>query len=895
MSSSSTSSRRDLLALIALALLCFAPSLRNGFIWDDDQYVTENVQLRSPQGLASIWLEPGSAEHSFGQYYPLVHTSFWIEHQLWGNAPLGYHAVNLLLHALGAVLLWRLLRRLELPGAWLAAALFAVHPVQVESVAWITERKNVLSGALAFASALTFLTWAGMDARRPAAAGRARWWLLSFALFVAALLAKTVTAAVPAALLLLLWWKRGRVTRRELAALLPFLLVGLALGLLTAQLERTVVHATGPEWELSALQRTLIAGRALWFYAGKLAWPAGLAFIYSRWDVGPGAALGWIALLSALALAAALWLARRRLGRGPLVAVLIFGGTLLPALGFVNVFPMRYAFVADHFQYLACTALLALAAAGLAQAGRGFSPRARAAGAAALLLLLAGISWQRQAAYRDAETLWRDTVRRTPDAWMAWNNLGLEAARQGRLDEALLDFEESLRLHPRHQQAETNLGFANLQLGRLEDAIAHYERALQLDPRFARAHADLGLALARAGRWEEASPHLQQALLLQPDDAELHRNLGLALAMQDRLQEAIAHHERALELQPDLAEAHADLGQALLRAGRRDEALAHWRRALELDPHNASALLSLGQEQLKAGELPEAIESCERALESQPESAAAHFALGVALGLSGRLPEALPHYERAVELQPGFPEAHYNLALALGEVGRREEAIEQDRLALEARPDWIEARVNLGQALLATGRFEEAATELQAALRLDPDVPETRFLLGTTLAQTGRISEAIAEYEAGLELRPTDVYGQLRLGQLLLSTGDARAALARFDEAVRLDADCAPALDAAARLRATSPEPALRDGEQALRLAQRACELTERRQVGPLDTLAAAFAETGRWEEAVGAAEEALVLARTAGPGANVTPLAEHLRLYESRSVLRETPGAAAR
>ncbi|MDM7913692.1 MAG: O-GlcNAc transferase, partial [Candidatus Eisenbacteria bacterium] len=354
--------------IVAGTLLAYAPAMRAGFLWDDDDHVTENVALRSLGGLARIWLEPGATP----QYYPLVHTSFWIEYHLWGTSPLGYHLVNVLLHVTVALLFGLALSRLSVPGAWWAAAFFALHPVHVETVAWITERKNLLSALFYLLALLAWLRGHPIGENKPLAGGGTASssahpgsWILAFVFFLASLLTKTVTASFPVAILLLHWWKEGRIGRRLLASLAPFFVAGFLLGLQTVSIERRIVGAQGEEWNLSPLARTAIAGRALWFYLAKLIAPVRLSFIYPRWDVE---SLRWIATLAPLAFAAtiaALWFLRRRIGRGPLVACLFFAGTLFPALGFFDVYPFRYSFVADHFQYHASLGAIAFAAAAL--------------------------------------------------------------------------------------------------------------------------------------------------------------------------------------------------------------------------------------------------------------------------------------------------------------------------------------------------------------------------------------------------------------------------------------------------------------------------------------------------------------------------------------------------
>ena len=315
------------LLLVGLTAGAYIPAMSGGFIWDDDDYVQDNLTLRSLEGLGQIWFQPGATR----QYYPLVHTTYWLEYRLWGLDPTGYHVVNVILHALSAVLVWRLLIRLKVSGAWAAAALFALHPVHVESVAWITERKNALSGAFYLGAAWAYLRYEEAHSPR-------LYWAALF-LFAAALLSKTVTCTLPAALLLVLWWKGQTPMRRTAVALVPFFALGAAMSGMTVWMEKHSVGAWGPEWDLSLVERGLIAGRALWFYAAKLLVPLNLTFIYPRWAIDATAVWQYLYPIGALGVGALLWAFRERLGRGPLTGVLFFAGTLTPALGFFQLLP----------------------------------------------------------------------------------------------------------------------------------------------------------------------------------------------------------------------------------------------------------------------------------------------------------------------------------------------------------------------------------------------------------------------------------------------------------------------------------------------------------------------------------------------------------------------------
>lgn len=599
--------RNGLLAagLVLLTIAAYHPASQGGFIWDDEAYVLENANLRTWEGLGRIWLEPRSSP----QYYPLVFTSLWLDFQAHGLRPFGYHLVNILLHAAAALLAWRVLAALAVPGAWIAAALFAVHPVHVESVAWITERKNVLSGVFYLASALAYLRFAGKPAR-----GRAAAYALSLLLFVAALLSKTVTCSLPAALALVLWWKRGRLAARDLLPLAPFFALGLAAGLTTAWLERVHVGALGAEWHLSFVDRALIAGRALAFYLGKLAWPHPLVFMYPRWDA-IGAAWWYLFPAAILATVVLLWRRREAWGRGPLVAALFFGGTLFPALGFFNLYPMRYTFVADHYPYLASLGPLALAGAGLARLGG----RSAASAAAAVLLAFGALTWNRGHVYRNAETLWRDTVAKNPASWMAHNNLGLLLAASGRVGEAIARYEAALALRPASPETLTNLGLALAVLGRADEGIARHRAALALDPDYADAWNNLGITLAQRGELAEGVRALGKAIALKPRFPDAYMNLGHAHLMAGRVAEAAESYRRALQLAPHSAEAAnnlawlmATVSDARVRDPGKAVLLAEW-ACTQSGYREAGHLDTLAAAYAAAGRFKEAVVIAERA------------------------------------------------------------------------------------------------------------------------------------------------------------------------------------------------------------------------------------------------------------------------------------------
>jgi tetratricopeptide (TPR) repeat protein len=600
-------------------LLAYWPALQGALLWDDDHHVTR-PELQSLHGLWRIWFHLGATQ----QYYPLLHTAFWLEHRMWGDAALGYHLTNVALHAASACLVAVIVRRLSLPGAWLAGLVFALHPVCVESVAWISEQKSTLSGLFYLAAALAYLHF---DQSR-----RRRLYFLATGLFAMALLSKSVTATLPAALLVVFWLQRGRLDfRRDALPLLPWFALGIPAGLFTAWVEKTFIGAEGSAYDLTVAQRLLLAGRAVWFYASKLIWPVNLTFSYPRWKLDPAAWWQYLYPAGVVALGVVLWLVARR-ARGPLAGFLVFVGTLFPALGFMNVFPFRFSWVADHFQYLASLGIIVPLASVVAVKAEKLGPgKLRVAAIPALLLAILGVlTWRQSGAYRDDQTLYRATLARNPDSWLAHHNLGAILVRiPGRAEEAIVESRAELRLEPGNAQSHYSLGNALAASGipdRLPEAIAEFQAALRIRPDFPGAHNNLGNAFARMpGRLTDAVAEFRAALRSSPDLAATHANLGNVLADLGRLPEAVAEFEAALKIRPDVADFYYDLGIALSQM---------------------------------PGRLPDGIAAFQAALRIKPGDAETHFALGTALARTpGGLPGAMAELETTLRIRPDFEAA----------------------------------------------------------------------------------------------------------------------------------------------------------------------------------------------------------------------------------------------
>lgn len=580
------------LLLVVLTFIAYAPLFTSpgGWLWDDAGHVTK-ASLQTLSGLQRIWFNIGATQ----QYYPVVHSAFWLESHLFGTAnPMPYHAVSVLLHASSAFLFFRILRTLALPGAIAGALIFALHPVHVESVAWASELKNTLSCVFFLGAALAYLRF---DVTR---AMRALW--LALALFVLAILSKSVTATLPVALLVVVWWRRGGLEwRRDVRPLLPMILAGLAAGLMTVWFERMLIGAEGAEFELSFVERALIAGRVVWFYAVSLLWPAGMSFNYVRWPVSQAIWWQYLFPLGVIAVLGALW--RLRL-RGALAGVLVFCIVLGPVLGFVNVYPFRFSFVADHFQYHASVAVIALIAVALARiaAWRSAGPAAIRAGLGSLCVILIALTMPVAARYLDGPTLYQATIRDNPDSWLAHNNLAALylTGPAPNLPAAVTHARAALRLFPHYAEARYNLAVALDDSNDTAGAIQEYRRLLdqlgtQTDFRLRRAStsARLGFALARTGRPGEATAYLREATRLDPGEPMPFVNLGVALLEQRQIQEAQDALEQAVRLDPSMVDAHYNLGAAYLAGGRPLEAVRAYEAALRLrpgDPQTAAAL-----------------------------------------------------------------------------------------------------------------------------------------------------------------------------------------------------------------------------------------------------------------------------------------------------------------
>jgi tetratricopeptide (TPR) repeat protein len=639
--------------LMVITFAAYVPALRGGFVFDDDSLIVHNRMLHDSDGLHRLWFTTEAPD-----YWPLTSTLWWLEWRTWSNHALGYHVVSVLLHALNAILVWLILRRLKIPGAWLAGLVFAIHPVNVATVAWISEQKNILSMLF---YAVTILLYLRFDENN-------RWhsYALSVAAFLLALLSKSGVVMLPVVLLLCVWWLHGRLQRQDVLRAIPFLAFSLASGLATIWFQHNRAMQPHSMPTAGAATRFTAAGWTPWFYLYKALLPVNLTVIYPKWVIDPSS---WVSYLPGIILLAGLtlsWWKRATWGRPLFFSLAYFLVVLFPVLGFFDQSFHRYSLVADHWQYYSIIGVIALVVAGGGKICHRINAQGRSTGvvaSVALLLVLGAGTWSRSGVYANEETLWRDNVTKNPNAWLAHSNLGDALSQAGSFTEAIGQYEEALRINPEYAEAHSNLGVVLVREGKVAEAIKQYEEALQINPDFPGARCNLGIAIQQTGR----------------------------------IPEAMAQYQQAVRISPDYPGAHYDLGNVLLQIGRVPEAIEQYEQELHIDPENADVYNNLGKALLASGRTMEAIKHFERALQINTSFAEAHNNLGAALLRLGKHDDAIAHYEKALQLRPDYVDAHFNLGLALEKTGRLSEAIEQYQQTLQLRPDFIPASTALAR------------------------------------------------------------------------------------------------------------------------------------------------------------------------------------------------------
>ncbi len=593
--------------LLVVVLAAYQPAWHGGYL-PDDKITIQRRDLHTWHGLYRIWFDPRATL----QYYPLSHSAVWLQYKLCGDNTFGYHIVNILLHVTSAVLVMFILRRLKIPGAYLAAIVFAVHPVQVESVAWMVEMKNILCTMFYLAAALVYLRF---DETRK----KTMYWG-AFALFVLSLLSKSVACTWPAAMLVIFWWKRGRLSwRQDVLPLLPFFTIGAIDGVFVAKLERTEWCLNDDTFQWTPLQRFLMGGRAFWFYLSKLFWPSSLIWGYPRWELDPNAWWQYLFPLAAILAFLLAWLVRHR-RREPLAALLFFTGLLLPFLGLFNCGYFIVSYVADHFQYQACLGIIAFVCAFLTLYLKKSDPELRRGGyiiTSAVLMLFTVLTWQQCHMYIDQDAFFRKTLETNPQCPCALVMVGLSITEE-KPREANACFQEALRIDPKWASAYIGLGQVSLMQGRIEEAVSYYQKSIDTYPKDYTPHLRIAEIRAKQGRYDEAIEHYRRAMEIEPEDPQMLNALGQLLAKKGDLYEAKELFQKAIACYGPFAGAHNNLGKVLALQGRIDDAIAHYRQALEIKPEHVEAHFNLAEALASQGERDEAISQYQAALQLNP-------------------------------------------------------------------------------------------------------------------------------------------------------------------------------------------------------------------------------------------------------------------------------------
>ena|SRR3989339_117341 len=613
--------------IFLITLFSYAPAIRNGYIWDDDDYVLNNLLIRSPNGLKNIWFDFSAAKIFTHQYYPMVFTSFWIDYQLWRLNPFYYHLVNIILHSFNAIIIFLILYKLKVHGAWFAAFIFALHPVHVESVAWISERKNVLSTFFYLLAVLSYIKYLKLGESLSKDTGLKpfdkyqTFYFISLFLYICALLTKTVTCSMPVAILLLLWWKQKKIFFKNLLPLIPFFIIGFIMGILTIWVEKNFVGARGIVWDFSIIDRFLIAGRAIWFYVSSLLWPNNLIFIYPKWQIDSGIWWQYLYPASVIAILIISVFLQKFISNALLIALLFFIITLAPALGFIDIYPMKFSFVADHFQYLASIGLITIWVAGIAILFKKFGKNLNWVKYIIFLTILTLFSrkvWLQSHIYKDQMTLWQDTIIKNPAATLAHNNLSILYYNQG-------EYEKS---------------------------IEECQRVIELDPKEFRAYINLGNTYKMQKKYNKAIIAYQKAIELNQNSEIAYNNLGNLYREQSKYNDAIIAYQKAIKSNPIFFNAYNNLAFLYSKNNENDKAVQIYEIFLQKNPYETTAYNNVGVIYAKQKKYKEAFISFQKAVKIDSDNILAHKNLGNLFNLSKEYDKALLEYEKVLKLLP---------------------------------------------------------------------------------------------------------------------------------------------------------------------------------------------------------------------------------------------------
>ena len=798
--------------LILFCFITYSPIWNGGFILDDDVLITSNQATHASNGLWIIWTNKDYADYD---YFPMTSTLFWLEWRLWATHALGYHLVNVLIHGLAAVVMWRVGLALNIVRPWLVAMIFAIHPVGAESVAWISEGKNTLSLLFYLVALLLYLKYDNN--------GRMSYYFLAIIMYVMGLLSKTSIITLPLILLLFAWWRKQNLFLIDLVRAVPFFILSLIFGVITIRFQHPdLTNYISFNSDASWMVRLGLVGHVVWFYVVKAFWPFSLMMLYPQWEL-KSYELSWYFLtLLFVLLFGILWCQRRSWGRVPFFGLTYFLIMLLPTLGFFNMSWMKYSFVADHFEYLALPGMIGLAVAGGEAIINRFGSYTFLIRPMVWVPILAFGGWQtwRQSVIDgDKETLWRANLEKNATCWGAEDALGIALCEKGKIDEAIPHIQKALKINPNISELHNNLGFALFKKGEVAAAITHLKKAITLNPNDGRLYINYGLTLLQNGQMKEAITEFKKGLEMNPNYAEGYNCLGDVLFQEGQLDKAIFLYQKALEIDPDIADAHNNLGNILVQQGQMEDAALQFKKVLEIDPKSAEAYYSLGNIFAAGGQMDKAISQYNTALKINPRHVQAHYNLGVALYKQEKLDEAMVQFKKTVELDANHAQAHNSWGAILLRTGHIDEAVAQFQAAVKLKPDYSDASnnldriaeinklskistnnasqaqvwYNLGVAYFQNGQVDEAIVQYQKAIKSNPKYAQAHNGLGAAFSQKGQVDKAIIEYKKAIEFFPKCAESHNNLGNSLSKMGQVNDAVSQYRQALEIEPNYAEA------------------------------------------------------------------------------------------------------
>jgi tetratricopeptide (TPR) repeat protein len=832
------------IVLVVATIITYRRVWNCGFTWDDAAIVSAGASATGPSDIQ------GTSVLSSVFYYPVVQAQFSLVHAVFGPNPRPFHLLTLLAHVASAVLLWRLLLRLNVRGAWFGATFWALHPIQTASVAWIAQLRNTEVGLLFLGALMCFVLW-----RQKVGPGGSRFYVLALLCAALGIFTGPWMVVLPFVIWLCWWWLEGRWNWRHLPKIIPFCalsIVGIVYAIWAANSHSANV---GPFYHATFAHRLAIAGKAFWFYAGKVFWPYPLSFIYPRWPVETSQPLTYLPLALVVLCLFGLWPGGFARLRPLFFAFAFFLIALLPALGVFNLYFFRFTFVADQFAYIASIAPLALTAALLAcGSGAIRYPLGGIILSTVLSGALAFFTRGQSKNYSINALLWKDTLAQAPAAALPYHEAGRLFVDFGDAQKALPFFKRSIEIDPHLVESHNAMGLICQQFGRTSLALGEYEQAVQVAPGSASSHYHLGAALLEDGRIKEGLEQFSIAAALAPKSPELRLAFGNALARAGRTNETLAQFQEALRLAPHSAQAQIAYASAMVQSGHEGDAVQRFMKIPASAPEYVTAQDNLGYLYLKTGRVDDAMSCFLKATSADTNHFEAYNGLGCVLVRQGKIDDAIKRFHQALDLSPEHAETHFNLAQALNQQGRSSEATFHFRKAVVLNPAYTDARVELGNLLINQKFFDRAAEQFQWVLGSLPNSTEIHYKLGLALQGQGKFERAVEQYHRVLELDSHHLMAQNNLAWIL----------------------------------ATCPKDPIRNGAKAVSLAEGAEKGSGDKDPRVLDTLAAAYAEAGDFAKALELAERAKQLAGTQTNTALVDDIRRRISLYQEKTPYRD-------